>query len=370
MAITDDISRFVEENFPVSQQSPFSIFSDYLYIAVILVVFGVIGFIIYRAIQKETEYAGDGEAYGTFTFYTQGESRITGNLSKNETFHNTPTFEVLKKESKIQQGSEEVMALIESKKLFFYDFKIIDYDKSLLLKRGRNAVIITSVPIQKDEFSWQDKKGEWSITGVNFKKYPKRVLAFIDSEHKTPEDPFGNEIDVWILAVIPKEIEMPVEKPFSEKEIHLIISKPPSSENLALMATHIPTLVQIYKKINVDQDRIKKLEEMLHDASKSNSALNMERNQLRNMLKTKTIYGHARPLTPTEKIIEWGWIVGAVFAGAFGYGVIPEIELLQGFPPWMGVMIALILVVAFRHIAEKRKPIQTELTTKESESQI
>ncbi len=284
---------------------------------------------------------------------------MKGNLSINEVFFNSELLEQLKDVRTISAGIDEIIKKVKNHELYAYDFRATDSDEAFDLRGGgRNVLIVSPAKIHDDKYAYQSKKSEWNITSPVLKEKTMNVDCWVTSEHHEVTNPDGNEIDVYVISPIPKQLGYIIKDPFDQTEKYpIVIKKLESSKELSIAALYIPTLSETYRQIEVNQKENNTLRELLHKKDNDLSDKNTKLNLARELLNQKILVGYGKPQTPFEKGLDLVWVVGGVFAGAFGYGMPELIPQLAGkVTPWMGAGAMMVLMIAVRHISEKRRP--------------
>jgi len=335
----------------------------------ILVGVGALIFAIIRIYINYTKYAGTGERLGKYKFTIMNLYPITGNLNVNDVFFKTDELELLLEQKEISGGIKHILDLVKRGKLWAYDFRSTDHDDAFDLRgSGKNILIISPSRIQSDDFSWQNQKGEFSIVASGFKEYPRNVICWVTSEHHQFRNQDRKIIDAYVISPIPKGLgRKMIKEPMEKRELTpLILEKLEGAKELATAAAYIPTLSETWRQITIRKQENETLRELLHRKDQSLSAKNARLNMARELLNQKILVGYGKPVTPFERGLDLVWVVGGVIMGAFGYSMQDFIPQLAGkVTPWMGVGIMMIIMIALRHLSQRKKPYEEGEITKE-----
>jgi len=369
MAITDDFNQWLTQQ--SSEEGIFGLIIAYIYPILILAGIVAVIFIAIRILKNYSMYAGVGERLGKYKIMMMGMFPMTGNLSVNDSFFQSDLVDRLKEVSEITTGMEEIERLTNEKQLYAYDFKVTDHDEALDLKGNwKKSIIISPVPIQSDNYSWVNMKGEFSIVASGFKEYPRIVLSWIKNKHYEIRNVDGSLIDIWVLVPIPKDIAIEIKEPLSENGTKMVLKEIKSGKEFATAVDFMPVLSETYRQIAISQKESDNLRDLLHKKDQELASKNIVINKARHLLNQKIFVGYGKPQTPLERGLDIGWLIASVVLGGFGYALPEMFPTLTGrISPWVGVILMMGLVIGIRILAEKKKSPEQQLE-KEGQASI
>lgn len=331
-----------------------------------------------RAMKRYGQYAGNGTPLGPFTIMPMDGTHVTGNVSKDD-FFAEEMFEKLKSvEEKFNISFADFKKLILDKVINIYDFKITDHSKAWQLTNVSDMKLVVLGKMESDNFSWRDAKGRFSITGAGFKEFPRNVVGWKGSRIHKILDPWNKEIDVMYLELIPREEAVKILSDMGKTEISLHIEHHPQSEKLAIAVEYLPVIVNMYKQFEIDSNELRLTKEALVKEQQAHATTNAKLNKARHLLTEKIFVGIGKAITPYQKGIEWGFIVGSYWLGWIVIKqLLPTLDNQQNYPqPPATIYDALIpigafvIIVAVRIMMEKRKPLDQEMIEQGGEANI
>lgn len=362
MGIRDDIGDFLGGLVGSSSSESSSSLGGSIDITLTIVFFAVIVFTIFvvgRGIKHFMSFSGSGDELGLWKIHIMGKSMVKGNLNIHE--HITDTeLEMLEgmSEDVISDNAKSYKQRFEDKELFLYDFRITDYDEAWDLKGGRDSIIVTSVPIESDQFSWMDDKGDRSIVSPTFRQKAKNVFAFITSEyHPEYVDPYGQLKDIYELVVIPKNVEVKMKDGKHGYETQLVMTSLSNGVNDVMAAEYLKTIAESYKKIEPAEKEVNRLRDRLHEKDKEISDVYRIAEDDRHLAYPEPVVGEKVKKHNNAKSSIIGIVIFATFMGGIGYGLPDLIPALHGiFEPMIGVGIAVVLMFLIVSYYFEKKP--------------
>ena len=331
-----------------------TIYTLVIIIGVLLAVFKIL-----RYAKSKTDFQGTGERIGEFWINIHGYARLKGNLSRDETFLRRDDLDELAKSETLKIIPEKIRELIEKDIIHVYDYKVTENSEPPDVKgQVKRTKLIVSDDLTR--VATQDRKGTRSIDSIWQKKYPKSVNVVGEKILLKNED--GNIDEYWIVAVEPipkgfkeyrKEFGFPVgsiESMQFVQEVKFL----KGGEELTVAVSYMKTVTEAEKQIRIYKEEKQQMQLQLDRSKDENAALNARVNRLKHMLTQKVFVKFGIPETPIRRITEWGWIIGSIFGGAFGFGVIPEIPSLEDFPPWGGVALVVVIVIVAKDYHNKK----------------
>lgn len=358
--LQSDLSDAFTETFGSSVSEGFAGVAVWLIPLIAVILVGIIVYIGIRILKIRFDYAGQGQRFGKFKIHVMGKYRIEGNLSKNEDFLKSEDLAELSKHKGIELVPAKIKEMVRSEKLFVYDFRITDTSEAFDLTGSyKSSKIISANRLESEEFSWVDQKGERSLTSVFLKEYPKNVIAYHTSEHFEVLNPDRNLDDYWLLDPVPMkenqkfgfESDTKLGNIYEVKIEHL-----EGGKNLSTASSMIETLSESFRQIRISREQVENMQDLVEHKDKELATKNIIINKLRHHLNQKVLIGHPEPTKEEPKDMGWGWVIGGFFMGAVGVIIVPEIPALSGkVPDWFGAVIALVALVAVKHITEKKK---------------
>jgi hypothetical protein len=358
--LQSDFSNIFTETFGSSVSEGFAGVAVWLIPLIALILVGIIGYIAVRILKIRFDYAGDGQRFGKFKIFVMGKYRIEGNLSKNEDFLNDDDLDELSKHKDIELVPEKIKQLIKDGKLFVYDFRITDTSEAFDLTGSyKSSKIISPNKLESEDFSWVDQKGERTLTSVFLKEYPRNVVAYHTSEHFEVLNPDRNLDDYWVLDPVSmkENIKFGFESDSKLGNVHEIkIDHLEGGKNLSTASSMIETLSESFRQIRISREQVENMQDLVEQKDKELSKKNIHINKLRHMMNQKVLIGFPDAPKQEQKELGWGWIIAGFFLGAVGIMIVPEVPALSGkVPDWFGAVIALVVLVAVKHLAEKKK---------------
>lgn len=331
-----------------------------------IVFFAVIafgGFIVIRGLKHFTSFAGDGETQGSWKLHIMGKSLIKGNLNIHE-YITEAEFDMLENmnEPDITANTKSYRERFANKDLFIYDYRITDYDEAFDLKGGRDSIIVTTVPIQSDKFSWDDDKGDRSIFSPTLRNKSKNVFCYINSEyHPEYVDPYGKLKDIYELVVIPKDLEMKMVDGKNGFEIQLTMTKLNDGVSDVLRGEYLKTIAESYKRIEPAEKEVDRLRSKLHDKETEISDVYREKEDSDHLAIPEPVVGSKTRKGEFSKGSVLGIVMLAVALGGIGYGLPELVPALRGvIQPMIGVGIAMVLMFLVVNMYYDKKPVKRE----------
>jgi len=362
MGIRDDLANLIGSLTSSDVEDQTSILGGSIDTVLTLVFFGVIIFVLFfvvRGIKHIMSYAGDGDELGSFKIHFMGKSTVKGNLNIHE-YITESELDMLEgmAEVEIRDNTKSYRERVEKKKLFLYDFRITDYDEAWDLKGGRDSIIVTSVPLESEKYSWLDDKGDRSIVSPTFRQKSKNVFAHISSEyHPDYVDPFGKLKDIYELVIIPKDISVDmVDSKFGYKT-KIELTKLQDGKADVIKTEHLKTISESYKKIKPSEDETNRLRDLIVVKDKEISDLHRDVEDYRHLAYPEPVIGERPKKNPFSKQSILGIVMMAVFMGGIGYGLPELVPSLKGIiEPLIGVGIMAGLMFLVVSLYYERKP--------------
>lgn len=355
--LQSDFSNIFTETFGSSVSSGFAGIAVWLIPLIAVILIGIIAYIVVRILKIRFDYAGDGQRFGKFKIHVMGLYRIEGNLSKRDIFKKEDLVE-LAKHKEIELVPDQINKLLKSGKLHLYDFRITDTSEAFDLTGSyKSSMILSANKLESDDFSWVDQKGERSLTSIFLKEYPRNLIAYHTSEHYEVLNPDRNYDDYWLLDPVPlKENEKIDYISGSGKAYEVKIDHLEGGKNLSTASSMIETLSESFRQIRISREQVENMQDLVEHKDKELSKKNIHINKLRHMMNQKVLIGFPDAPKQEHKELGLGWIVAGFFLGAIGIMIVPEIPALSGkVPDWFGAVIAFVVLIAVKHITEKKK---------------
>ena len=355
--LQSDFSNIFTETFGSSVNEGFAGIAVWLIPLIAVILVGIIGYIGLRILKIRFDYAGDGQRFGKFKIHVMGLYRIEGNLSKRDIFKKEDLDE-LAKHKDIDLVPDQINKLLKAEKLFLYDFRITDTSEAFDLTGSyKSSMILSASRLESDDYSWVDQKGERTLTSVFLKEYPRNLIAYHTSEHYDVVNPDRNYDDYWLLDPVPlKENEKLDFISGNGKTYEVKIEHLEGGKNLSTASSMIETLSESFRQIRISREQVENMQDLVEQKDKELSKKNIHINKLRHMMNQKVLIGFPDAPKQEHKELGWGWIIAGFFLGAVGIMIVPEVPALSGkVPDWFGAVIALVVLVAVKHIAEKKK---------------
>lgn len=341
-------------------------------VAIVLGLGGFGGFYLYKVWKAGREFVGEGLPVGEFEIMWAGHFAFKGNVSISDALHNQDYFEQIKQLPNMTKGIEEIELLVKDKKIFVYDMKITDFDERADISKENNVLLVSSAPIQSDDYSYQDEKGQLRF-GATRRQYTRIVLAHHTSERYEIPTPDGNWKECFIIAPIPiGEVEEIVKIGFDDKNFlpssyQLKVINLPNKKDIATVASFMETLSEAYKQIRVKEVQTENLQKMLEEEQIKNVKLRYKLNNAYHLLQDQQLIGKPFKDIPREPRSFLMWVIGSIALGALTIWIVQSTPQLQEVPEWMAVAIVMGIVYAFIHFT-KRDDTDDEELNLESEA--
>lgn len=364
MAIEDVIIDFTDKILPVSSDESLSSAEGWIYLFIFISLIAVGVFLAMRYILTLQERP-DGSYAGEYQFQIanlneSGANTITAHISKSR---NQLSPKMTKDLARIIRAERQmdVKALDEFKKLLdkcvIFNANVSDFKKDNIIKGNKKAIILSNVDLSKDDYYREEAEGSFTITTASLHKYTRNVQC-ISGQVIDLGTPNGQIVDVYLLNVISnnlKEIHGIVP---SENTFTLDVSVFPEeldAEILGRMVMFLPTLVELYNKVQPSEDEINRLRD-------KNQELMQEKGQILRQLEIakdrairKPILGHDKPLVNPSKGVAWGWQIITGIMGVLGYYLPTAFEPLERIPEWMMAIILIGAMAILRWTMENKK---------------
>ncbi len=324
-----------------------------------VIVFGA--FIVIRGLKHFTSFAGDGETLGSWKLHIMGKSLIKGNLNIHE--HITEAeLDMLESmnESDIVTNTKSYRERLKNKELFLYDYRITDYDEAFDLKGGRDSIIVTSVPMESEQFSWNDDKGDRSLFSPTLRNKSKNIFCFINSEyHPEYVDPYGKLKDIYELVIIPKNLEMKMKDGKNGFEMQLVMSKLKDGVSDVLRAEYLKTIAESFKRIDPAEKEVNRLRDKNHDLRIEISDVYKQKEDSDHLAIPEPFIGSKIKRGEFGKGSILGIVMLATALGGIGYGLPELVPALRGvIQPMIGVGIAMALMFLMVNMYYDKKPVE------------
>lgn len=303
-------------------------------IAAIVVIGAVMvlgGIAILRIFKRSREYVKPKDHLGTYRLIIRNNYPLVGNVNKDTSSFAVSLFERMRRMPEfadLKDGIANLESMWKNNILHMYDMRVFEdgFLESDKLDLPQNDIIIISpVRLDSDVVSWQDLKGERSITGSAtdlFMRYPRNIVCSEYTEQFDVEDEHHNRKRVVIIApytsilteqFVAKEIQV-VKSELHGKEAYINIINLPQKEDLARIAIKLSSMNETYKEletIKTELDQTKKQRDELH---KVTLAQNEKMQGLNARLRPKALIGFDNPLVPKTPKGIIGVILGCIIA--------------------------------------------------------
>lgn len=328
-------------------------------IAIIVLIGGV--FLLWRINHNVKAFPNDEERVGKVTFRWQGNYSFMANVSRYTEPILESTMEELKQTPWFEKTAREIEVFVKNKKLVLYQAKMLEWD-DILDMRGKKepALIISSGDIANERYSWEDKRGEFDW-GTMRRERPKNVFIHESSRHIVVESVDGNDIDVFLIAPIPRVEAGEDGRIGFDDETQLMKSHLIDVEVLPQMkhlAQAVPFLIAVarsndlIKAKNIQLEKLKDLLESRDDKLNKAQRLN---DILRIIGADEPLIGEKPRPPPVPEPFPMPWLAFAGLAGILGTQApanIPEISTMN---PVMAGLIGTGAVIGWAFIMKRKK---------------
>ena len=358
---------------------------ELLGIVMAVLIVGIIGGLVILAVlktlKKGREYVGSTGHLGTVKINIRHQSPITGNLNKNSSFLVPDILERLKRIPQIasdpvkRQGVVDMEDLWKEDLLYPYDMKVIDsFDAEL---PDNDIMILSPVKLEESYVSWDDEKGEWSFTGSTtslFRRYPKNIQCSELTEYFDVINVNKKKKRVYVLVVFTDVVNEKlianqkgkiVKDVLRGRQVFVNMINLPNKQPLAVLASSISSLDELYKEIEMKNQKLKNVEEQRDSYHKLCDNMKTELEGKNARLLTRTMIGYDKPIIPIPPKSLYGIAIGAVVAG-FASAKIAGIDIFAQYQgiEYLFLVGAIVIVVASIKLFDKKTPNETFETQK------
>lgn len=353
-----------------------------LAIGIISVIAGLVIIAVVKMLKKGREYVGSTGHLGTYRINIRHKSHFTGNLNENKSFLTRDILGRMKDIPQIKsdpvkrQGVVDMEELWEQDMLYAYDMKVID---ALDDMPNDDVLLLSSVRLDEKFISWKDEKGEWSFTGSStsmFRRYPKNIQCSELTEFYDMSDVHGRKKRVYILVVFSDTVNEKlmvnpkgkiVKDVLMGRQVFVNIINLPNKEALAILAVYIPSLDELYKELEIKDQKLKNVEEQRDGFNRLADDLKQQLDGYRARIKTKPMIGFDKPIFPIPAKSLYGLAIGAVIAGfaSAKISAIQELARYQGLE-YLFLVGAVVIVVAVIKIFDKKSEHDQKFQTQKA----
>ncbi len=359
--LRDDIwnavsSLFSGSKVPREDQTFLDQFFDIAYPIMVIAFFGFLAYSAWRLVNRFFKYAGYGEELGTWKIHVMGRSMVKGHLNVHE-YVSDEDIKLCCEIKEIKDGAEGFKKLLDNQELFLYDFRIVDWDEAFDIKGGRDAIVMSAVPIHSEKYFWWDHKGDRSwFSPIRSKS--KNVFAFITSNYIPDQaDPYGDLKDVYDLVPIPKDLTVKMVGVDNVFQAVLELKKIEHPEAIIKWAEYLKTIAETQKQIEPQDKEIARLRAKVLELMNELAKVHGVREDERHLAVPHPYIGKKDLPKEFGKSGILGLMLFALIMGAFGYGLPDLIPALKGtIHPFLGVGIMAIMMFLIVHTYYEKKP--------------
>ena len=376
MAIEDDITNFVNSLIPI-EGTELSSVEGWIYLFVfagLLALGGFLGLRYILTLQERPEgiYAGQYELQ-IANLNETGANTITAHLSKSR---NQFTPKMANTLAKIIYSEKQmnIKAIDEFKRLIdkcvIFNANVSDFKKDNIIKGNKKAIIIANVDLSKEEYYREEGEGSFTLTTASFHKYTRNVQC-ISGKVVDMGDVKGHLVDVYMINVISSNLEEVHDIVLSDEKFKLDVHVFPEGldvEVLATLANFLPSLVELYNKVQPSEDEINRLRDKIQELIQEKGEVLRTLEIAKDRALRKPILGFDKPIVAEAKGVAWGWQAVTGVMGIMGFYLPSALEALEDFPDWALGIIFILAVMTLRWTFERKKePAEATNEVKESE---
>lgn len=362
---SNEFNIIIRQIFGGSVSEGIAVLAPLISIGIIVGLVGLIGLIAYRATKQISDF-GEGIPKGKFRMINIADGSIQeGYLAVNRQYRTKEDLNAWMEIEELKPLAERILQLLEEESLFLYDFNKIDV-QSLLHKNAKRIRIFSPVKLESDEYSWQDQQGNRSIDSLLNKQYVRNFVTYMNTEYEEMPNEDGNIDGYYFVQVLPivdlkKQKTLLSGKPDQKIEITISPQTIEGGKHLAMASSFIKTIAETHRKLTYSKTHEQKIQELLTKEQQRNYALKMKVHRLRRLLTQQVLIGFAKPLTPLQKGVEYGWIAGCGFAVLIVMTIVPDMDVVKqsNTPPLLIGGVAVAVVLLLRYLFETRfKPME------------
>ena len=379
MAETDFITGIVDGLVKVIQESNlFQLIGIIAGIVILCFVIGLFVILVVKTISKGRAYVGSTGHIGSMRISIRQSSALIGNVNRNTSFLTEKVLGRMKEIKQIKtdpvrlQGIMDMENLWKDNLLYAYDMKVTDSFGSDL--PDDNILLLSPVKLEESYVSWDDEKGEWSWHGSAtsmFRRFPKNIQCSELTEYYDVEDMKKKKKRVYILVVLTDVVDDKlilnpkgkiVKDVIRSRQVHVNMINLPNKHALAVLSLYIPDLDEMYKELEVREQRLHNVEQQNTDLNKLLNSMKTMLDGYRARIKTKPMIGEENPVTPNPPKSLYGIAIGGVIAGfiASRIAMIDQLAIYDGIEyAFLGVAVAVVLIL----IKMFDKPPSSQFTT-------
>ena len=379
MADTDIITGIVNGLVQVIQESNlFQLIGIIIAIGILVFIGGLAVILVLKTVNKGRAYVGSTGHIGSVRISIRHSSALIGNVNRNTSFLTADVLGRMKEMKEIKtdpvrlQGVMDMEELWKENLLHAYDMKVTDPFGSDL--PDDDVLLLSPVKLEESYVSWDDEKGEFNILGSAtsmFKRYTKNIQCSELTEYYDVPDMKKKKKRVYILVVLTDVVDEKlvlnpkgriVKDVFRGRQVHINMISLPNKHALAVLSRYIPDLDEMYKELEVREQRLKNVEQQNEDLHKLLNAMKTKLDGYRARVKNKPMIGEENPVTPSPPKSLYGIAIGGVIAGfvASKLSMIDELAQYEGLEyGFFGIAVVVIVVI----IKMFDKPSQSQFTT-------
>ena len=351
-------------------------------IIIVAVIGGLVLLAVVKMLKKGREYVGSSGHLGTYRINIRHKSHFTGNINTSKSFLTNDILERMKNVPQIKadpiksQGVVDMQDLWKQDLLYAYDMKVFD---SLDDMPDNDIVLLSSVKLEENTVSWDDEKGEWSFTGSStsmFRRYPKNIQCSELTEFYDIPDVHGKKKRVYILVVFSDTVNeklmvnqkgIVVKDVLRGRQVFVNIVNLPNKESLAVLAVYIPSLDELYKELEIREQKLKNVEQQRDEYNKLADDQKQELDGYRARTKTQPMIGFGKPIFPIPPKSLYGLAIGAVVAG-FASSKISGMDVFARYVglEYLFLAGAVVIVIAVIKIFDKKSEHDQKFQTQKA----
>src|SRR3990167_4357154 len=315
MAETDFLTGIVDGLVQVIQDSDlFQLIGSVFGIILLCVLGGGAILLFFKTLSKGRTYVGSTGHIGSMRISIRHSSALIGNVNRNTSFLTEKVLGKMKEIKQIKndpvrlQGIMDMEDLWKEGLLYAYDMKVIENHEADL--PNDDVLLLSSVKLEESYVSWDDEKGEFSIHGSAtsmLRRYPKNIQCSELTEYYDVEDMKKRKKRVYILVVLTdvvddKAVLNPkgkiVKDVMRSRQVHINMINLPNKHALAVLALYIPDLDEMYKELEVREQRLHNVEQQNTDLNKLLNGMKTQLDGYSARVKTKPMIGEENPMVP------------------------------------------------------------------------
>ena len=377
MAIEDEIGNLVNSIMPISN-TELSNAEGWIYLFTFIGLLSVGVFLGVRYILTLQErpsgiYAGEYQ-FQIANLNDSGANTITAHISKARE-QLTPKMATDLGRIINSERQMDIQALDEFKRLIskcvIFNANVSDFKKDNIIKGNKKAIIISNVDLSKEEYYREEAEGSFTLTTASFHKYTRNVQC-ISGQVIDLGTPRGEIVDVYLVNVISNNLKESHGVVSTNNHFTLSVQVFPEGldvEILGRLVMFLPTLVELYNKVQPSEDEINRLRD-------KNQELMQEKGQILRQLEIakdrairKPILGHDRPFQTPSKGVAWGWQIITGVMGVLGYYLPTAFEPLSRVPEWLMAILLIGSMAILRWTMENKKD-PNEKTNESDEKEV